>query len=276
MENENKKDLKQLIKFEGEELRITSIDLCEIINILRREEKGEKAKELAHFNLMISIKSEIETLKSLGISPLNFQESTYVNPRGKVYPCFILNDEGMLQMLNKESTYVRYKTVQLVKELKEENIRLKETQKPQLPTDYLSALKALVASEEEKLALKEENKELTNTISIQGETIKEQKPFVDIALERIAKGECLSLTDINTGMNIVRGRLTKWAKEKGYLHKTQTEVNESGRKYFKVYINGKYKSIGVTKEGIKLINNNLEEIRNFGAKKNKGDKKIKF
>ena len=37
-------------------------------------------------------------------------------------------------------------------------------------------------------------------------------------------------------MNIVRGRLTKWAKEKGYLHKTQTEVNESGRKYFKVYI----------------------------------------
>ena len=276
MENENKKGLQELIKFEGEELRITSIDLCEIINILRREEKEEKAKELAHFNLMISIKSEIETLKSLGISPLNFQESTYVNPRGKVYPCFILNDEGMLQMLNKESTYVRYKTVQLVKELKEENIRLKETQKPQLPTDYLSALKALVASEEEKLALKEENKELTNTISIQGETIKEQKPFVDIALERIAKGECLSLTDINAGMNIVRGRLTKWAKEKGYLHKTQTEVNESGRKYFKVYINGKYKSIGVTKEGVKLINDNLEEIRNFGVKKNKEDKKNKF
>lgn len=77
-------------------------------------------------------------------------------------------------------------------------------------------------------------------------------------------------------MNIVRGRLTKWAKEKGYLHKTQTEVNESGRKYFKVYINGKYKSIGVTKEGVKLINDNLEEIRNFGVKKNKDDKKIKF
>lgn len=44
MDNENKKDLKQLIKFEREELRITSIDLCEIINILRREEKGRKLK----------------------------------------------------------------------------------------------------------------------------------------------------------------------------------------------------------------------------------------
>lgn len=40
MENENKKDLKQLIKLEGEELRITSVDLCEIVNILRSEEKG--------------------------------------------------------------------------------------------------------------------------------------------------------------------------------------------------------------------------------------------
>ena len=47
---------------------------------------------------MISIKSEIETLKSLGISLLNFNESTYVNPRGKVYPCFILNDESMLKL----------------------------------------------------------------------------------------------------------------------------------------------------------------------------------
>ena len=279
MENE----LKQLIKLEGEKMTITSVDLCKLINILRREEKGKEAKELAHFNLMISIKSEIETLKSLGISPLNFQESTYVNPRGKVYPCFILNDESMLQMLNKESTFVRYKTTKLIKELKEENAKLKQqlqNQKPQLSPQEQLALQlfngGIDAITAHKQLLELETKELNKTIETQGETIKEQKPFVDIALERIAKGECLSLTDINTGMNIVRGRLTKWAKEKGYLHKTQTEVNESGRKYFKVYINGKYKSIGVTKEGIKLINNNLEEIRNFGAKKNKGDKKIKF
>ena len=137
-----KNELKQLIKLEGEKITITSVDLCKLINILRREEKGKEAKELAHFNLMISIKSEIETLKSLGISPLNFQESTYVNPRGKVYPCIILNDESMLQMLNKESTFVRYKTTKLIKELKEENAKLKQqlqNQKPQLsPQEQLA------------------------------------------------------------------------------------------------------------------------------------------
>ena len=137
-----KNELKQLIKLEGEKMTITSMDLCKLINILRKEEKGEEAKELRHDNLIASIKSEIEVLNNLGISLLNFKESTYVSPRGKNYPCFILNDESMLQMLNKESTFVRYKTTKLIKELKEENAKLKQqlqNQKPQLsPQEQLA------------------------------------------------------------------------------------------------------------------------------------------
>ena len=62
----------------------------------------------------------------MGISLLNFKESTYVNPRGKVCPCYILNDKGMLQILNKESAFVRYKTTELIRELKEENAKLQQ------------------------------------------------------------------------------------------------------------------------------------------------------
>ena len=68
-------ELKQLIKLEGEKMTITSVDLCKLINILRKEEKGEEAKELRHDNLIASIKSEIEVLNNLGISLLNFKES---------------------------------------------------------------------------------------------------------------------------------------------------------------------------------------------------------
>ena len=72
-----KNELKQLIKLEGEKMTITSMDLCKLINILRKEEKGEGAIELRHDNLIASIKSEIEVLNNLGISLLNFKESTY-------------------------------------------------------------------------------------------------------------------------------------------------------------------------------------------------------
>ena len=68
-----KNELKQLIKLEGEKMTITSMDLCKLINILRREEKGKEAKELRHDNLMASIESEIESLKNLEIAELNFE-----------------------------------------------------------------------------------------------------------------------------------------------------------------------------------------------------------
>ena len=120
-------ELKQLIKLEGEKMTITSMDLCKLINILRKEEKGEGAIELRHDTLMASIRKEIELLYNAGISLQNFLESTYVNPRGKVYPCYVLNDEDMLQILNKESEFVRYKTTESIEELKEEKCKITTT-----------------------------------------------------------------------------------------------------------------------------------------------------
>ena len=62
---------------------------------------------MRHDNLIASIRKEIELLYNMGISLYNFVQSTYINDRGKVCPCYILNDKGMLQMLNKESAIVR-------------------------------------------------------------------------------------------------------------------------------------------------------------------------
>ena len=122
-----KNELKQLIKQEGEKMSITSIDLCKLINILRREEKGKEAKELRHANLIRSIESEIESLKGLEIAELNFELGPYIDSQNQIRPCYILNDEGMLQMLNKESAIVRYKTIKLIKELKEEKCKITTT-----------------------------------------------------------------------------------------------------------------------------------------------------
>ena len=47
----------------------------------------------------------------------------------------------------------------------------------------------------------------------------------------------------------------------GYIHKTITEVNQAGLEYFKIYDNGGFKNIGITKKGLKFIEMNLDEIK---------------
>ena len=102
------------------------VQICKLINILRKEEKGEEAIELRHANLIRSIESEIESLKNLEIAELNFELGSYIDSQNQIRPCYILNDEGILQMLNKESAIVRYKTAELIEGLKEENKQLKQ------------------------------------------------------------------------------------------------------------------------------------------------------
>ena len=91
--------------------------------------------------------------------------------------------------------------------------------------------------------------------------IQEDAPLVSLAEERLSFDDCVSITDISRTFTIKRGYLTSWAKKNGYIHKTITEVNQAGLEYFKIYDNGGFKSIGITKKGLKFIEMNLEEIK---------------
>lgn len=98
---------------------INSVDLVEIINNFR-EVEGNRA-ELRHDNFIAKIEKEIETLESVGISSdLNFKVANYKDKQGKERPCYKLNRDGMLQMLNSESTLVRYKTVEYINTLEQQ------------------------------------------------------------------------------------------------------------------------------------------------------------
>lgn len=50
------------------EQRITSVELCEIINKLRKEEKGIRAKEIVHGDLIKKIRKELEFMEKLGLN----------------------------------------------------------------------------------------------------------------------------------------------------------------------------------------------------------------
>lgn len=74
----------------------------------------------------------------------------------------------------------------------------------------------------------EERKRLKNTIDY-------QKPMVDLAQLRIDKKGCYSITDVTKSLKLKKGQITRWAKQKGLLHKVQNEVNKLGENLFKVY-----------------------------------------
>lgn len=137
---------KEIILTENE--KIKSIDLVKIINTFRLE---EGKKELRHDSFITKIRKELETLKTLGLeADQNILEGSYLDKNGQERPCYLLNRDGMLMMLNSESTLVRYKTVEYVNKLEKENAALKE--------DNSKLYEVAISDKEQQQRLYEANK----------------------------------------------------------------------------------------------------------------------
>ena len=120
--------MKELIKIANEENFITergtilSTNLVTIINEFRKveSEANEEKRfiELKHKSLMEKIRKEDETLKTLGLNGgQNFLPTSYKDIQGKTQPCYELNRDGMIIILNSESAIVRYYTMEYIKKL---------------------------------------------------------------------------------------------------------------------------------------------------------------
>lgn len=232
--------MNSLVVSEKEGIRVTSVELVDLINRFRKEEGNETEKQ--HNHLMRDIRNEIEVLERAGIGQSNFGQSSYINSQGKMQPCYFMNKAGALQMLNKESAVVRYKTAQHIEKLE------KQVNKRGLPTTYKQALVELLAQVEENEKLNEK--------------IEYQQPLVDLAENRIDKKGCFSITDATKSLGLKKGNITRWAKGEGYIHKVLAEVNKAGEGYFKVYsTDGKHNAIGITEAGLRLIKKYINEVR---------------
>lgn len=105
-----------LIVIENNEIRMSSLEAIDLINQFREEEGNKVEKQ--HKVLLRDIRDEIKALENAGIEGQhNFVPSTYISSQNKELPCFMLNKAGLMQILNKESAVVRYKTQLYIEKL---------------------------------------------------------------------------------------------------------------------------------------------------------------
>ena len=139
-----------------------------------------------------------------------------------------------------------------------------ETNEQLMARAFIVAQNTIAERDRQLAAIQEENRK-------QQELLEEQAPKVELANERLSMNGCISITDANKTFGLGQGKLMQWARNKGFIDKRNyiKEVNQAGRKYFKVYQTGEYRNIGITEEGMKLIKENKKEINSVKLHRNR-------
>lgn len=205
---------------QAETVTMTSLEVVELINNFRKEEGNEVIKE--HKTFMRDIRKEIEILKKLNVRVENiFVPYSYVAENGKTNPCYKMNKTGIMQMLNKESASVRYRTQQYIEIL--EN-KLKQ------PSKQLSAMELLKlqykALEEQDQKIEEVKEDLKD--------FKEDIPLFTVECEEISKAVK------RVGTRVLGGHGSRAYNNKSVRAKVYSDIHRQLKREFDV---NSYKAI---------------------------------
>ena len=201
--------MKELIKITNEESFITergtilSTNLVTIINEFRKieSETNEEKRfiELKHRDFMKKIRKEDETLKTLGLNnERNFSLVEYIDKKGEKRPCYELNRDGMIIMLNSESTIVRYYTMEYIKKLEE---KLKQVTK-----EVKHYEKKKIFNDESPLLMEGKNND-TIYNNFKNNTVRKE-------LERVINKTGIKVTNIAKAINISDSNMSDFRNNK--------------------------------------------------------------
>lgn len=115
-----------------------------------------------HKNLVRDIRKYVKELSQLNIEPSDFfVESTYLNDRGKEYPCFNITKMGC-EFVSHKLTGIKGTefTAKYINRFHDMEDKLIEQSNPVLPSNYIEALEQLLINAKENERLVKQNEEL--------------------------------------------------------------------------------------------------------------------
>lgn len=140
--------------------------------------------EVEHKNLLRKIKDINDILHSSKMSSEKYWVESSFTSRGKLYPCYNITKEGCAFLAHKTSGKKGTIFTARYMDRFEEMEKTLQSQSYSLPTTYLEALEALVASEKEKIKLENETKVLKQDNIHKQEVIKGLVDNVTLAEKR--------------------------------------------------------------------------------------------
>lgn len=131
-----------------------------------------------HSNVMRDIRNIVEQLQNEG--EFRFELAEYADTQGKKRPMYLLTKKDSLLLASGYDVVLRAKIINRWEELE---TKQRQTEVA-LPQTYLEALKALVAAEEEKQRVIEDNKRLSEDVSYKEDVIIGLVNNIDLATKR--------------------------------------------------------------------------------------------
>lgn len=227
--------MSEIMKITNEEIvTMTSLEVVELINNFRKEEGNEVVKR--HDVLLRDIDNEIEALKNLKIDAHNFVETSYKDSWNRDKRCYKMSKAGIMQILNKESALVRYKTQQYIEVL--EN-KLKQ------PTKPLSAMELLKLQYQ---AIEEQDQKIEE---VRGDlnAFKEDIPLFTVECEEISRAVK------RIGTRVLGGHGSKAYNDKSLRAKVYSDIHRQLKREFDV------KSYKAIKR--RYLNNAIDIVENY-------------
>lgn len=155
---------------------ISSIELCDLINKIRKEENVKA--ELLHKNLLVKIKNELDLDLPENIERAKILAGCYIDVKGEKRLCYNLPQKEAMLVVASESKKVRKRLMDEIERLTIENKELKER-----------FLDSYMIEDPTKRALKwiEERQEFNKQIEEKNNIIQEKQETIDII--KVNQGE---------------------------------------------------------------------------------------